>query len=106
MYTIILTLFDEMDAEHSVLLFHLNIRWLSRGKLLERLASLRNEIDVSLEERNHVLADRFSDNEWIVNLLFLSDCFSYLNQLNTTVNGRNKIFLDVSEDIVSFKAKI
>ena len=97
---------DEMSAEHIGLLFHSNIRWLSRGKVLERVASLRNEIGAFLKEQNHKLADRFSDNEWIVKLLFLSDFFCLLNQLNTTMQGRNKIFLDVSEDIVSFQAKM
>ena len=105
MYSFILMLCGKMDGEHSVLLFHSNICWLSQGKLLEILASLCNEIDVFLEEQNHKLANRFSD-KWIVHLLFLSDCFSHLDQLNTTMNGRNKIFLDVSEDIVSFTAKI
>ena len=35
---------DEMGAEHNGLLYHSNIRWLSRGKVLQRIASLRNEV--------------------------------------------------------------
>ena len=97
---------DEMGAEHNGLLFHSNIRWLSREKLLKRVARLRNEIGAFLKEQNHKLADRFSDNEWIVKLLFLSDFFCLLNQFNNTMQGRNKIFLDVLEDIVSFQAKM
>jgi len=39
-----LVLCDEMGAENSGLLFHSNIRWLSREKVLERVANLRDEI--------------------------------------------------------------
>ena len=97
---------NEMGAEHKGLSFHSNIHWLSQGKVLERVARLHNEIGAFLKEQNHKLADRFSNNEWIVKLLFLSDFFCLLNQLNITMQGRNKIFLDVLEDIVSFQAKI
>ena len=87
-----------MGAEHSGLLYHSNVRWLSRGKVLERVANLRNEVSAFLKEQKHELSDRFSDNEWIAKLLFLPDFFSHLNQLN--------VFLDVSEDIIAFKAGV
>ena len=41
---------DKMGAEHNGLLFHSNIRWLSRGKVLERVANLRNKISIFLKE--------------------------------------------------------
>ena len=97
---------DEMGAEHSGLLYHSNIRWLSRGKMLQRIVSLRNEVGAFLKERKHELSERFKDNEWIAKLLFLADFFSHLNQLNTSMQGKDKIFLDVSEDIITFKAKM
>ena len=37
---------DEMGAELSGLLFHSTVRWLSRGKVLERVATLREEAHV------------------------------------------------------------
>ena len=54
---------DEMGAEHNRLLFHSNIRWLSRGKVLERVANLRNEISTFLKEQKHELVNCFSDDE-------------------------------------------
>ena len=53
-------LYDEMGAEHNGLLFHSNIRWISRGKVMERVANLRNEISIFLEQK-HRFFDRFSD---------------------------------------------
>ena len=34
----------EMGTEHTVLLFHTNVRWLSRGKVFNRLFELRYEV--------------------------------------------------------------
>ena len=33
-----------MGTEHTVLLFHTNVRWLSRGKVFNRLFELRYEV--------------------------------------------------------------
>ena len=44
---------DKMGAEHNRLLFHSNIYWLSQGKLVEKVASLRNEINIFLKEQTH-----------------------------------------------------
>jgi len=54
----------------------------------------------------HELVDRFSDDEWIAKLLFLADLFSHVNQLIGSMQGKEKTFLDVSEGIDAFKAKI
>ena len=97
---------DEMEAEHSGLLYRSIIHWLSRGKVLERVANLRNKVSAFLKEQKHELSDRFSDNKWIAKLLFLADFFSRLNQLNTFMQGKDKIFLNVSEDIIAFKARM
>ena len=58
---------DEMGTKHSRLPYHSNIRWLSRGKVLQRIASLRNEVGAFLKAQKHELLERFSD-EWIAKL--------------------------------------
>ena len=41
---------DEMGTEHGGLLYHLNICWLSRGKVLQRVAKIRNEVGAFLKK--------------------------------------------------------
>ena len=97
---------DEIGAELSGLLFHSTVRWLSRGKVFERVATLREETHAFLKEQNHELADRFLDDEWIAKLLFLVDVISHVNQLNSSMQGKEKLFFDVLESIDAFKGKI
>ena len=97
---------DEVGAELSGLLFHSTVRWLSRGKVLERVATLREETHAFLKEQNHELADRFRDDEWIAKLLFLADLFSHVNQLNSSMQEKEKLLFDVLESIDAFKGKI
>ena len=59
-----------------------------------------------LKEQNHELADRFRDDKWIAKLLFLTDVFSHVNQLNSSMQGKEKLFFDVLENIDAFKGKI
>ena len=97
---------DKMGAELRRLLFHSTVRWLSRGKVLERVATLREETHAFLKEQNHELANRFRDDEWIAKLLFLADVFSHVNQLSSSMQGKEKLFFDVLESIDAFKGKI
>ena len=97
---------EEAGAEFTCLLFYSKIRWLSKGKVLHRVVSLRNELFTFLSENKHPLAPRFADKIWIAKLVFFADFFTHLNVLNTSMQGRNKVFLEVLEDIEAFKAKV
>ncbi|XP_003372713.1 hypothetical protein Tsp_11702 [Trichinella spiralis] len=43
---------EEMGSCHKSLLFHSDVRWLSRGKVLTRLVELREEVAIFLKEQN------------------------------------------------------
>uniref|UniRef100_A0A667Z2X6 HAT C-terminal dimerisation domain-containing protein n=1 Tax=Myripristis murdjan TaxID=586833 RepID=A0A667Z2X6_9TELE len=76
-------LFDQLcaGAEHTHLLFHTEVRWLSKGRVLTRVYELRNEIHAFLHEKKSPLADLFTD-DWLFTLSYLADIFSSLNELN------------------------
>ncbi|XP_040294297.1 protein ZBED8-like [Bufo bufo] len=58
----------EMGSEFEVLLYHSNVRWLSRGQVLNRVFAVRVELALFLQEHQHCHADCFKDSEFILNL--------------------------------------
>ena len=52
---------DEMGSEHSILLLHTEVRWLSRGLILNRVFELRTEVEMFLCDRNSKLCENFAD---------------------------------------------
>ena len=56
---------DDLGKEHQYLLFHTEVRWLSRGTVLSRVAKLVIEVAVFLREHESVeLATLFDDNRF------------------------------------------
>ncbi|XP_068201641.1 zinc finger BED domain-containing protein 5-like [Palaemon carinicauda] len=55
-----IVLCEEMGSEYTKLLYHTEVRWLTRGKVLSRLFELREEVQIFLYER-HDLYNRMHD---------------------------------------------
>ena len=49
---------EKMGNEHKVLLFHTEVRWLSREKILTRMAKLKEEITIFLREYQSNFVDK------------------------------------------------
>jgi len=90
---------NETGSDHKILLFHLEVHWLSRGEVLKRLYELRKEVELFLIDKKCDLSHYFQDKKWVTRLAYLSDIFSYINDLNlrhqcpdtTVFNAWNKI---------------
>ncbi|GFU97877.1 SCAN domain-containing protein 3 [Trichonephila clavipes] len=96
----------DMGAVHSSLLFYCEARWLSRGKFLQRVYELRNEITIFLEEENLPEAEKFRDSLFLMKLSYLVDIFEKLNILNLQLQGSNVHMFDTSYKINAFCRKL
>ncbi len=94
---------ERLDADNLQLLYHSDIRWLSRGCVLNRLFELRKEVHKFLEEQRSHLAEHYTDYQFCAKLAYLSDIFDQLNQLNVSMQGRNSTVFMVSDKIEGFK---
>ena len=79
-----------MDSEFSELLYHTEIRWLSRVNVLKRFFALRNEIASFLEMKN-IAVPLLANATFQCNLAFLTDITHHLNELNLKLQGKNKL---------------
>ncbi|KAL2766003.1 protein FAM200A [Daubentonia madagascariensis] len=94
---------SEIGVNHTHLLFHTEVRWLSQGKVLSRLYELRNEIYIFLIDKQSHLANVFEDDIWVTKLAYLSDIFGIFNELNLKIQGKNNDIFQYLEHILSFQ---
>lgn len=98
---------EEMGAEHQAVLFHCEARWLSRGKVLSRVFELREGIRMFLEqEHKYEVARKFSEENFLMKLAYLSDIFGKLNELNLQLQGKDQHLPQVTDKISSFTRKL
>lgn len=64
-----------MSADHTDLLLHNDVRWLSKGNALRRFCELRQEIVAFLQESNHKKSQEISQ---MLDETFVADVFSEL----------------------------
>ena len=75
-------LLRSLEAGFEDVPYYCEIRWLSRGKVLERIFKFKDEIQQFMEGKGNPVAE-FNDAEWICDLAFLVDITSHLNELNS-----------------------
>ena len=97
-----------MVTEHTVLLFHTNVRWLSRGKVFNRLFELRYEVLTFLKnrEKKPVYATNLESSRFLLRLAYLADIFSALNDLRISLQGQGTDVISSMEKITAFKWKL
>jgi hypothetical protein len=103
-------LLEETSADCKDLLLHNDVRWLSKGKALDRFWCLKDEIIVFLRNCLHKKAEKYrivlEDNEFLAKVCFLVDIFAHLNALNLQLQGRDKTIIDLVEKLSAFREKL
>ena len=98
---------EGMEADHESLLFHTQVRWLSKGNMLQRVLELFDEVVAFLRaQENVVLLEALEGEFFRVRLSYLSDIFSALNELNRKLQGKGTNILFQSDKIRAFVAKL
>ncbi|XP_070408067.1 general transcription factor II-I repeat domain-containing protein 2B-like [Nothobranchius furzeri] len=98
-------LLEELSAEYGDLLLHTEIRWLSRGRVLQRFFPLLCEIKKLMQSKGEDIS-LLEDIEWILDLAFLTDITGKLNHLNCELQGKGKTVADMISAVNAFKAKM
>ena len=83
-----------MGSEFEVPLYHSNVRWLSRNKVLNRVFAMRVELALFLLEHQYRHADYFENSEFIRILAYMADIFDALNHLNQQMQGGGVNIID------------
>lgn len=95
----------DMDAEYGDVLYHTDVRWLSRGTALKRFFSLREEIGQFLTDKGQPMQE-LSDPVWLSDLAFLVDITKHLNELNTNLQGKDAVVSQLYAHIKAFGNKL
>ncbi|KAK7891861.1 hypothetical protein WMY93_023824 [Mugilogobius chulae] len=95
----------DVDSEYGDVLYHSEVRWLSRGSVLQRFYALRSEIDQFLKEKGRPLPE-LSDPLWLANLAFLVDLTHHLNTLNKNLQGKEQLVSHLYAHMKAFCVKL
>jgi len=96
----------ELDSDHETLLFHTEVRWLSKGNMLGRLCELRAEVEIFLVDKKMNELKQFTDPTSLMNLAYLVDIFTHLNKLNLQLQGSGNKQLEDIANIFIFEDKL
>ena len=97
---------EAVGAEHQVLLYHTEVRWLSRGRILTRLFKLRTEVSIFLTEKKSDLSKEFDHVDFVHGLAYLADIFEEMNKVNLSIQGHDVYVIDAAESLAAWMNKL
>ncbi|XP_032064308.1 uncharacterized protein LOC116502537 [Thamnophis elegans] len=98
-------LLEEVQAQYNGLFMHNNIRWLSRGRVLERFVACLDGIRLFMNEKGRE-CPQLIDMAWLTNLMFFTDFTVHFHVLNEQLQGVGKTAERMFCDIKTFERKL
>ncbi|KAG9278014.1 general transcription factor II-I repeat domain-containing protein 2-like [Astyanax mexicanus] len=96
---------SELNADYEDVLYHTEVRWLSRGRVLKRFNDLLPEINTFMLSKNKAVPE-LTDEEWKWHLAFLTDVTDLLNSLNVQLQGKGRLISDMHSYVKAFEVKL
>ena len=66
---------EDLGLDHTCILYHTEVRWLSRGNTTKRLFEMKNELLLFFQQKNHDFQNDLEDEKFIARLAYLSDMY-------------------------------
>ena len=85
---------EDIGSEYTSLLFHTEVRWLSRWNTTMRLFVLRKELLQFFQTKDHQFQNIVNDKNFILHLAYLSDIFEVMNHFNCYLQGPESNIID------------
>ena len=95
----------EIDAEYGDVTYYSEVRWLGRGNCFKRFYNLLHQIQLFVEMKDHHVPE-LQNESWQMDLAFLVDITTHLNELNTKLQGKNQLVTQLYENIKAFQLKL
>ncbi|GFX30983.1 general transcription factor II-I repeat domain-containing protein 2A [Trichonephila clavipes] len=100
-------LLDEVNSVYNGLIMYNNVRWLSRGNVLQRFIDCLEEIRLFQQNVSKIEQyPQLMDIMWLLKLMFFTDICQHFNELNIKLQGPNKTVIVMMDLIHAFEAKL
>lgn len=100
------TLVEEYETQYQDLTLHAEVRWLSRGIVLEKFMDLLPVIREFITQKKQADLYYVSDEKFALDVAFLADITKHLNSLNLKLQGNNKVLPVLLNDVSAFQEKL
>ncbi|KRY06215.1 SCAN domain-containing protein 3, partial [Trichinella patagoniensis] len=98
------TLCEKNDETFNQLLFHTEVRWLSRGDCLQRLVDLYHSTVEFLADVDQTLCEELKKCK--NHLFYLADLYSKFNEIQKRLQGKDVTIIQARTLLIGFQAKI
>jgi len=104
------SLLDEVESQYADLQLYNNVRWLSKGCVLQRFLEILEEIKLFLSRSDKICAKDYllflNKEDNVISIAFLTDIFKHMNNLNRKLQGKGILVSDLLSEVKCFSRKI